>query len=70
MDAALRDDVEAEEWQKRTLSDGSRHEVYKRFFTGRGLAEEIGGGEILFEGRWFVVVRAVFHGVSIKTGIV
>ena len=36
VDAALRDDVEAEEWQKRTLSDGSRHEVYKRFFTGRG----------------------------------
>jgi hypothetical protein len=30
------------------LSEGSRFEVYKRFFTGRGLAEEIGGGEILF----------------------
>ena len=68
VDAALRDDVEAEEWQKRTLSDGSRHEVYKRFFTGRGLAEEIGGGEILFEGRWLVVVRAVFHGVSHQGG--
>ena len=49
----MRNDVEAEEWQERTLSDGSRYEVYKRFFTGRGLAEEIGGGEILFEGRWF-----------------
>ena len=58
VDAALRDDVEAEEWQERTLSDGFRYEVYKRYFTGRGLAEEIGGGEILFEGRWFVVVRA------------
>jgi len=57
VDAALRDDVEAEEWQERTLSDGSRYEVYKRFFTGRSLVEEIGGGEILFEGRWFVVVR-------------
>jgi ubiquinone/menaquinone biosynthesis C-methylase UbiE len=57
VDAALRDDVEAEEWLERTLSDGFRFEVYKRFFTGRGLAEEIGGGEILFEGRWFVVVR-------------
>jgi hypothetical protein len=61
VDAALRDDVEAEEWQERMLSDGSRFEVYKRFFTGRGLAEELGGGEILFEGRWFVVVRAVSH---------
>ena len=59
VDAALRNDVEAEEWQERTLSDGSRYEVYKRFFTGRGLAEEIGGGEILFEGRWFVVVRSM-----------
>jgi len=58
VDAALRDDVEAEEWQERTLSDGFRYEVYKRYFTGRGLAEEIGGGEILFEGRWFVVVLA------------
>jgi len=59
VDAALRNDVEAEEWQERALSDGSRYEVYKRFFTGRGLAEEIGGGEILFEGRWFVVVRSM-----------
>ena len=59
VDAALRNDVEAEEWQERTLSDGSRYEVYKRFFTGRGLAEEIGGGKILFEGRWFVVVRSM-----------
>jgi ubiquinone/menaquinone biosynthesis C-methylase UbiE len=59
VDAALRNDVEAEEWQERTLSDGSRYEVYKRFFTGRGLAEEMGGGEILFEGRWFVVVRSM-----------
>jgi ubiquinone/menaquinone biosynthesis C-methylase UbiE len=59
VDAALRNDVKAEEWQERRLSDGSRYEVYKRFFTGRGLAEEIGGGEILFEGGWFVVVRSM-----------
>jgi ubiquinone/menaquinone biosynthesis C-methylase UbiE len=48
----------AEEWQPRVLKDGSRWEVYKRFFSGEGLAAELGGGEVLHEGRWFVVVRA------------
>ena len=57
-DAALRDGVEPEEWQERVLSDGSRHRVYKRFFTGDGLAEELGGAEILHEGRWFVLVAS------------
>ncbi|MDP9294582.1 MAG: methyltransferase domain-containing protein [Actinomycetota bacterium] len=56
-DAALREDVEPEEWQERKLNDGSRHEVYKRFFTGDGLAAELGGGEVLHDGGWFVVVR-------------
>jgi ubiquinone/menaquinone biosynthesis C-methylase UbiE len=46
------------EWQPRVLNDGSEWEVYKRFFTGAGLAAELGGGEVLHEGRWFVVVRA------------
>jgi len=47
----------AVEWQDRLLKDGTRWEVYKRFFTGAGLLEEL-GGEVLFEGRWFVLVRA------------
>ena len=46
------------EWQQRVLNDGSEWEVYKRFFSGPGLAEELGGGEVLHDGRWFVVVRA------------
>ena len=58
IDSALRDDVEAEEWQERVLGDGSRHRVYKRFFTGAGLAAELGGGRILHDGRWFVVVAS------------
>jgi ubiquinone/menaquinone biosynthesis C-methylase UbiE len=57
VDSALRDDVEPEEWQERVLQDGSRHSVYKRYFTCDGLAEELGGEELL-SGRWFVVVRA------------
>lgn len=46
------------EWQERVLDDGSRHRVYKRWFTGASLADELGGGEILMDGRWFVAVRA------------
>lgn len=57
VDSALRDDVSPEEWQERILNDGSRHEVYKRFFDGEGLAAELGGGEVLHAGRWFVMAR-------------
>jgi ubiquinone/menaquinone biosynthesis C-methylase UbiE len=48
----------AEEFQPRVLNDGSRWEVYKRYFTGEGLAAELGGGTVLCENRWFVVVRS------------
>jgi ubiquinone/menaquinone biosynthesis C-methylase UbiE len=58
VDAARRPDVGAEEWQERVLNDGSRHRVYKRFFTGAELAGEVGGGRVLHEGRWFVVVAS------------
>jgi ubiquinone/menaquinone biosynthesis C-methylase UbiE len=47
-----------EEWQERRLNDGSRHRVYKRWFRGESLAAELGGGEVLHDGDWFVVVRA------------
>jgi ubiquinone/menaquinone biosynthesis C-methylase UbiE len=46
-----------EEMSERVLNDGSRWEVYKRYFTAAGLADELGGGEVLLEGRFFVVVR-------------
>ena len=57
-DAALRDDVQPVEWQERILNDGSRWQVYKRFFAPDELAAELGGAETLFAGRWFVVVRS------------
>ena len=57
-DSALRDDVEPEEQQERILNDGSRWEVYKRYFTAEDLAAELGGGEILFAGHWFVAARS------------
>ena len=58
LDAAQRDDVAPEETQTRVLSDGSTHRVYKRYFTARSLIDELGGGESLHEGRWFVVVSS------------
>ena len=36
IDSALHDDVDAVEWQERVLKDGSRWEVYKRYFVGLG----------------------------------
>ena len=58
VDSAERDGQPAEQWQERILNDGSSHRVYKRFFTGDGLAAEMGGGTVLFDGRWFVAVSA------------
>jgi trans-aconitate methyltransferase len=55
VDSAARDRTEA--WDERTLNDGSRHSVYKRWFTAAGLADELGGGEVLHDGPWFVAVR-------------
>jgi SAM-dependent methyltransferase len=58
LDAALREGGVPEEWQERKLNDGSRHRVYKRFFTPDGLASELGGGRVLHAGDWFVMVAA------------
>jgi len=57
IDSHVRPDHEAEEEQERTLDDGSVHTVYKRYFTGAGLAAELAGGEVLHDGDWFVMVR-------------
>jgi len=46
-----------ERWEERRLKDGSTWPVYKRVFTGEQLAQEL-GGEVVFQGDWFVVVRA------------
>jgi ubiquinone/menaquinone biosynthesis C-methylase UbiE len=57
-DSALREDHEPLEIQERVLKDGSRWQVYKRYFTAEALAEELGGGRTVHAGRWFVAVRA------------
>jgi demethylmenaquinone methyltransferase/2-methoxy-6-polyprenyl-1,4-benzoquinol methylase len=58
VDSAVQPDVPAEEWQERILNDGTRWEVYKRYFTPEKLAAELGGGSTVFAGRWFVAVRS------------
>jgi ubiquinone/menaquinone biosynthesis C-methylase UbiE len=57
VDSHVQPGHEEEELQQRVLNDGSRHRVYKRYFTGPGLAAELGGGEVLHDGNWFVAVR-------------
>jgi ubiquinone/menaquinone biosynthesis C-methylase UbiE len=58
LDSAWHEGVEREEWQERLLTDGSRWQVYKRFFDADELAAELGGGRTVFAGTWFVVVQA------------
>jgi SAM-dependent methyltransferase len=59
LDSARRSGVEAEQWQERVLNDGSRHEIFKRYLEPGQLAAEI-GGEMAFDGTWFVAARAAW----------
>ena len=56
VDSAVRADRPLEHYEERSLSDGSRWSVYKRYFTAEALSAELGRGEVLFAGRWFVAV--------------
>jgi ubiquinone/menaquinone biosynthesis C-methylase UbiE len=58
VDSALRPDHAPVEWQERTLNDGSRFAVYKRYFDAARLAGELGGGRVLHASEWFVGVAS------------
>ncbi|MBA3843714.1 MAG: class I SAM-dependent methyltransferase [Actinobacteria bacterium] len=58
VDSSLAHSTVAEDVQERVLNDDSRWEVYKRWFNGAGLAAELGGGDVLLDGEWFVAARA------------
>jgi SAM-dependent methyltransferase len=58
VDSALRPGGVAEDWQERRLQDGTSTRVYKRWFTPDGLLAELGGGELLHAGDWFVAVSS------------
>ena len=57
VDASERPDHATEELQQRELPDGTVWPVLKRFFTPQSLAAELGGGEALYAGPWFLAVR-------------
>ncbi len=58
VDSAVRPDHQPEEWQERVLNDGSRYQVYKRYFEADELAAELGDGQVLHASEWFVMVSA------------
>ena len=53
-----REDAPAEESHDFVLDDGSHHHMHRHSFTAAELVAELGGGQVLHEGRWFVVVAA------------
>lgn len=58
VDSAVQPGFPVEGWEERQLRDGSRYRIFKRHFTPEGLAEEVGGGTVLFAGRAFVAVAS------------
>jgi ubiquinone/menaquinone biosynthesis C-methylase UbiE len=56
VEPTLRDGLAPEGWEERPLADGSRHLVYKRYFQPQKLAEELSGGEVIFDGELFLIV--------------
>jgi ubiquinone/menaquinone biosynthesis C-methylase UbiE len=58
VDAAVRPDHEREEWQTRVLNEGSSFSVFKRYFDASQLADELGGGRVLHQSPWFVMVAS------------
>lgn len=52
-------DRPAAHYEERVLNDGSRWQVYKRYFEPQELLDELGGGEVLFQGeRSLLLVRS------------
>lgn len=55
LDAGRPDGVAGEEWQDRSLPDGSHHRVFRRHFRVGDLALEV-GGKAVFAGSFYVMV--------------
>jgi SAM-dependent methyltransferase len=56
LEQAWRPGREPESWERRRLLDGSEHRVFKRYFTPRELAREL-GGVVVFESDEFLAVQ-------------
>jgi SAM-dependent methyltransferase len=55
LEQAWRPGRERESWELRRLVDGSEHRVFKRYFTGDGLARELGGVIVLASAEFLAV---------------
>jgi ubiquinone/menaquinone biosynthesis C-methylase UbiE len=44
-----RDEIPPARWEERVLKDGSKWQVYKRYFEPEPLLDELGGGRVVFE---------------------
>jgi SAM-dependent methyltransferase len=55
LDAGRPNGVREAEWQERTLHDGTSYRIFRRHFDAGTLASEI-GGEVLFDGNFYVLV--------------
>ena len=53
-----RPNAPAEERREFVLDDGSHHHMHRHSFTAAELVAELGDGQVLHEGRWFVAVAA------------
>jgi hypothetical protein len=58
LDSGLPPGAHGEEWQRRSLPDGTTHTVYKRHFDIETLSAEV-DGDPLFSGRYYVLVRSI-----------
>lgn len=68
LDAGRPDGVAGEEWQDRSLPDGSHHRVFRRHFRAEDLASEV-GGRAVFAGSFYVMVTVgIYLLPSVGTG--
>jgi SAM-dependent methyltransferase len=58
VEGALRPHVVPVRAEERALRDGSGRRILKRYFDRSALIGELGGGEVLFAGDWFIVARS------------
>jgi ubiquinone/menaquinone biosynthesis C-methylase UbiE len=58
VEQAWRPGLDEETWEERSLADGSRHRVFKRYYTAERLAAEL-GGSVELETPSFVAVTVV-----------
>jgi ubiquinone/menaquinone biosynthesis C-methylase UbiE len=57
VEQAWRPGLPHETWEQRELRDGSRHRIFKRYYTAQELREELGGA-VALETHAFIAVRA------------